>query len=110
MKRVFQFYLPDKTIETKTGTDYLLSIDMTQAFIEERQQQEEAHFVSEMYHERKWRNRQLQNALYVKQLQVVDEKTLDQYIKALKAYDLKYQPRPTLEPAIQQSTLDEWLP
>ena len=111
MKRRFKFYLPDGTVETNTDTTHLKSLGMTDEFIERRQLQEEAHFVSEMYNERKWRNQQLKDALYLKQLGVVSDHILDEYVAALKAYDLKYQPRPGM-PA-QQSELqrawDEWL-
>lgn len=110
MKRPFQFYLPDGTIETNTNTDYLKSLDMTDDFINQRQQQYEAHLTSEMYHERKWRNRQLRDVLYIKQLQVMDEAVLDKYIEALKAYDLKYQPRPEPDPVLRQAgVMEEWL-
>lgn len=66
---------------------------------------------SEMQNERRWRNQQLKDALYLKQLGVVNDHIMDEYIAALKTYDLKYQPRPAM-PA-QQKELDqawkEWL-
>ena len=107
MKRLFRFFLPDGTLETNIDTDYLKSLGMTEEFIRKRQQQFEAHLTSEMYNERRWRNQQLKDALYLKQLGVVNGHTLDEYIAALKAYDLKYQPRPEL-PQPQGELQDAW--
>ena len=58
-------------IQSSTSTNLLAvantlnRLGMTDEFIERRQQQKEAHFVSEMYNERKWRNQQLRDALYL---------------------------------------------
>ena len=75
-KRMFKFHLPDGTTDTNTDTEYLKSLGMTDEFIATRQQQKEAHFISEMYNERKWRNQQLRDALYLKQLRVVNDHTV----------------------------------
>ena len=103
-KRLFQFRMPDGSVESWTDTDYLKSLGMTDDFIEKRQRQEEAHRVSEIYHERKWRNEELiltdkllfLDATY--QGQRVEGSSLKaeilDYRAALRAYDLKHMERP----------------
>ncbi len=107
MKQPFKFYLPDGTTETNTDTDYLKGLGMTDEFIQKRQQQQEAHRVSEIYNERRWRNQQLKDALNLKQLGVVSNHAIDEYIDALKAYDLKDQSRPEM-PAKQSELQEAW--
>ena len=104
MKRPFKFYLPDGSVETITDTTYLKTLGMTDEFIQKRQQQQEAHLTSEMYNERHWRNAELlltdkmllPDATYHSQ-QIQGSTMLDEimnYRRALREYDLKYQPRP----------------
>ena len=104
MKRPFTFSLPDGNVETRTDTDYLKTLGMTDDFIQKRQQQEEAHLVSEMQHERQWRNQELAltdklmlpdstyNRVQVEGSAMKHE--IMEYRQALRNYDLKYQPRP----------------
>ncbi len=100
MKRVFKFYLPDGSCcEARTKQDLIDS-----NVYEERKNQLEAHYLSEMHYERKWRNNELlltdalmfvdatYNGKLVKNSEYFQE-ILD-YRKALRQYDLKYQPRP----------------
>ncbi len=104
MKRPFRFRLPDGTTETNPDPAHLKTLGMTDEFIQKRQQQEEAHLTSEMYNERRWRNDELTltdkfllpDATYhseaVQTSTMLDE--ILEYRRALRSYDLKYQPRP----------------
>lgn len=104
MKRLFQFYLSDTIIETNTDTSYLKDFGLTDEQIKKRQQQQKAHYVSEMHYERQWRDREL---LLTDRLMFEDStvrggkirtgnyyQQLLEYRSALRDYDLKYQPRP----------------
>lgn len=103
-KRVFQFYLQPGVIETNTDSDYLKSRGLTDEQINERQQQMEAHYVSEIHLERQWRDRELsltdrlmfEDSTYKGQVVKYSDyyQELLAYRQALRDYDLKYQPRP----------------
>jgi len=103
-KRVFQFYLQPGVIKTNTDSEYLKSFGLTDEQINERQEQMEAHYISEMHLERQWRDYELSltdrlmfdDATYKGQLvrhSNYYQEILD-YRQTLRKYDLKYQPRP----------------
>ena len=104
VKRPFQFRMPDGTIETQVDTDYLQQLGMTDEFMEKRQQQKEAHLISETHHERKWRDAEMRltdklmykDSTYNGQLVegTHQESDILDYRKALREYDLKYMDRP----------------
>ena len=99
-KRLFKFYLPDGSIAEARTNDDLKKLGV----YEQRKEDLEAHYVSEMFNERKWRNQELiftdklmcEDSTYNNQrVEGSEYKTVIlEYRQQLRDYDLKYQPRP----------------
>ena len=99
-KQPFKFYLDDGTIAEASTDDDLKALGV----YEQRKADLEAHYVSEMYNERRWRDQELaltdkfmlEDATYGgKSVRDSDiRQGILEYRQQLRDYDLKYQPRP----------------